>query len=228
MLAGDVLVVELDVRRVDRRGRDPHGQVGVPAPRTDLAARPPERLNQDAKRDALLAPGADRAVEEAAAAAIGLGQQLQVFGHLKVADDEVFAVERAVRQIGTDALFGVESIEHDHGGLGDSILAGPGRSVQARTGRPKRRPRPSAAPPGEPEGPRFRVRVIDNAWNTYEQVMRICVVALGCSLQEAYSIAWAVDHEGSAVVLEADRGTAEHVAGIIGTIGIEVRVEPLD
>jgi ATP-dependent Clp protease adapter protein ClpS len=94
-----------------------------------------------------------------------------------------------------------------------------------RAGRPRRRP--AGTPAAEPEGPRCRVRVLDNAWNTYEQVMRICVVALGCSAEEAYAIAWHIDHEGSAVVLEADRGTAEHVAGIIGTIGIEVRVEPI-
>ena len=53
------------------------------------------------------------------------------------------------------------------------------------------------------------------------------MVALGCSAQTAYDIAWTVDHEGSAVVLESDEATANHTAAIIETIGIEVRVERL-
>jgi ATP-dependent Clp protease adapter protein ClpS len=94
-----------------------------------------------------------------------------------------------------------------------------------RAGRPRRSPDAVAS---EPERPRYQVRVLDNPWNTYEEVMRICMMALGCSVEEAYSIAWQIDHGGSAVVLEAPFETAQHVAGVIGTIGIEVRVEPLD
>jgi ATP-dependent Clp protease adapter protein ClpS len=71
------------------------------------------------------------------------------------------------------------------------------------------------------------VRVLDNPTNTYEQVMRICMVALGCSVETAYAIAYEVDHSGSAVVLEGDRRAAETVAEVIATIGIEVLVEPL-
>lgn len=93
-----------------------------------------------------------------------------------------------------------------------------------RAGRP-RRPRPAAEPPPEPAPPHCRVRILDNTWNTYDEVMRICIVAIGCTAQEAYDIAWTVDHEGSAVVLESDEPTANHVAAIIETIGIEVRVE---
>ena len=96
----------------------------------------------------------------------------------------------------------------------------------ARAGRPRR---PKAATPApKDEAPKCRVRILDNPWNTYDEVMRICVVALGCSMQAAYEIAWTVDHEGSAIVLEADEPTASHVAGVIETIGIEVRVERLE
>lgn len=71
----------------------------------------------------------------------------------------------------------------------------------------------------------FRVSIIDNDVNTYEEVMHVCMMALGISLEEAYQIALAVDNNGYATVFEGTRSQAEHVAGIIRTIGIEVRVE---
>jgi ATP-dependent Clp protease adaptor protein ClpS len=102
----------------------------------------------------------------------------------------------------------------------------PAVGPRARAGRPRRPKRAVEAAPEE-QAPKWVVRILDNPWNTYEEVIRICVVALGCDIHAAYQIAWTVDHEGTAVVLEADEATASHVAGIIETIGIEVRVEKL-
>lgn len=85
----------------------------------------------------------------------------------------------------------------------------------------------SSAPASDAGGGNYAVRVLDNPRNTYEEVIHICMLALDCSVEAAYAIALEIDHQGSAVVLEADRKTAEQVAEIIGTIGIEVKVEPL-
>jgi len=73
----------------------------------------------------------------------------------------------------------------------------------------------------------FSVTIIDNNYNTYEQVIRICMKALNISYSEAYHIALAVDNNGMCEVLQANKSEAEHVAEIIRTIGIEVRVAPV-
>ena len=86
-------------------------------------------------------------------------------------------------------------------------------------------------PAGEPGlDPRpsdlFRVQIIDNDHNTYEEVMEVCVLALGVDRPEAFRIALSVDNNGSADVLLAPRAEAERVANVIRGIGIEVRVLP--
>lgn len=73
----------------------------------------------------------------------------------------------------------------------------------------------------------FRVRIIDNDYNTYEQVIRICMKALSIGFEDALQIALAVDHNGQADVFQGDEGSARQVAEVIASIGIEVRVEPL-
>jgi ATP-dependent Clp protease adapter protein ClpS len=96
---------------------------------------------------------------------------------------------------------------------------------------PRRRPPPPPAlPPGADPAATdalWAVRVIDNDRNTYEQVMRVTIEALGIGVEDAYAVAWTVDHEGSCVVVEAPRAQAEAVAAHIRTIGIEVVLEPL-
>ncbi|HEX7927527.1 MAG TPA: hypothetical protein VF678_08050 [bacterium] len=87
---------------------------------------------------------------------------------------------------------------------------------------------PDRAPPlGNPDDPRFSVRVIDNSVNTYQEVIAVCCAALGVSAEEGFAIAQAVDTLGSCVVCEAPEPEARRVASIIGTIGIEVRLEPV-
>jgi ATP-dependent Clp protease adapter protein ClpS len=70
----------------------------------------------------------------------------------------------------------------------------------------------------------YEVRIIDNDYNTYREVIDICIIALGVTHDEAHRIAWEVDHLGSCVVAHASRSSAEELANVIRTIGIEVQV----
>ena len=72
--------------------------------------------------------------------------------------------------------------------------------------------------------PLYQVKIIDNDYNTYQEVILICMVALGCDYQEGYNIAYTVDHEGSCIVAYAPYTEAEEIAQVIRTIGIEVQV----
>ncbi|MBE7438456.1 MAG: ATP-dependent Clp protease adaptor ClpS [Spirochaetales bacterium] len=79
----------------------------------------------------------------------------------------------------------------------------------------------------EKENELYAVVIIDNDHNTYQQVIDICMKALGCDFQHAFSIALAVDNNGEAEVLRAPLDEARRIASIIETIGIEVRLLPL-
>jgi len=72
----------------------------------------------------------------------------------------------------------------------------------------------------------YRVVIIDNDVNTYEQVIQICMKALGIHYRDALEIAIAVDQNGRAEVFEGSQADAEAVASVIRTIGIEVLVVP--
>jgi len=74
----------------------------------------------------------------------------------------------------------------------------------------------------------FLVVILDNNTNTYEQVIKVCMDALGITYREAFQIAVAVDNNGRAEVFQGTRDHAEAVATIIRTIGIEVLVIPTD
>jgi ATP-dependent Clp protease adapter protein ClpS len=74
----------------------------------------------------------------------------------------------------------------------------------------------------------YEVRIIDNDHNTYQEVMQIAMLALGVQQEQAFAIAWEVDHLGSCVVAHAPKEEAEEIAGLIRTIGIEVRVNPIN
>lgn len=68
------------------------------------------------------------------------------------------------------------------------------------------------------------VRIMDNDYNTYREVMDVTMLALGISEEQALAVAWEVDHRGSCVVAVGPYPEAEVVANIIRTIGIEVQV----
>lgn len=72
----------------------------------------------------------------------------------------------------------------------------------------------------------YEVRIIDNDHNTYEEVIRVSMVALGINEAQAFAVAWEVDHYGSCVVACGPYEEAETVANVIRTIGIEVQVNP--
>lgn len=71
----------------------------------------------------------------------------------------------------------------------------------------------------------YAVRVMDNPVNTYDEVMAVCARALAVTADEAFNIAYTVDHEGSCVVCVGPKEESERVAGAIRSIGIEVRLE---
>ncbi len=73
----------------------------------------------------------------------------------------------------------------------------------------------------------YEVRIIDNDYNTYQEVMDITMLALGIDSEQAFSVAWEVDHRGDCVVAHAPREEAEALADVIRTIGIEVQVNPI-
>ena len=68
---------------------------------------------------------------------------------------------------------------------------------------------------------------MDNDYNTYREVMDITMLALDITEEDAYAVAWEVDHKGSCVVAHAPQDMAETIANIIRTIGIEVQVNPI-
>jgi ATP-dependent Clp protease adapter protein ClpS len=74
----------------------------------------------------------------------------------------------------------------------------------------------------------YEVRIIDNDHNSYQEVMQITMLALGVQQEQAFAIAWEVDHLGSCVVAHAPKEEAEEMAGLIRTIGIEVQVNPIN
>jgi ATP-dependent Clp protease adapter protein ClpS len=82
--------------------------------------------------------------------------------------------------------------------------------------------------PQTPDEELFEVRIMDNDRNTYREVMDITMIALGVSEEQAFAIAWEVDHLGSCVVAHANKEDAEELARIIRVIGIEVQVNPVD
>ncbi|MFH1117525.1 MAG: ATP-dependent Clp protease adaptor ClpS [Pseudomonadota bacterium] len=71
------------------------------------------------------------------------------------------------------------------------------------------------------------VRIIDNDHNTYQEVMDITMLALGLDPEQAFAVAWEVDHRGFCVVAHAPGEEAEALASVIRTIGIEVQVNPV-
>lgn len=72
------------------------------------------------------------------------------------------------------------------------------------------------------------VRIIDNDHNTYGEVMEITMLALGVTEEQAFAIAWEVDHRGSCVVAEGPYEEAEAIARVIRVIGIEVQVNRIE
>jgi ATP-dependent Clp protease adapter protein ClpS len=73
----------------------------------------------------------------------------------------------------------------------------------------------------------YEVCIIDNDYNTYQEVMDVTMLVLGINDEQAFAVAWEVDHRGSCVVAQGPREEAETIADMIRTIGIEVQVNPV-
>ena len=68
------------------------------------------------------------------------------------------------------------------------------------------------------------VVVFDNDVNTYEEVMKILMIATGCTAEEAYMEAWEIDHLGKSVVHYAGEKECREAGEVIARIGIKVLV----
>lgn len=73
----------------------------------------------------------------------------------------------------------------------------------------------------------YEVRIMDNDYNTYQEVMDIVMLALDMTDEQAFAVAWEVDNRGSCVVAHAPHDQAEAIAAIIRVIGIEVQVNAI-
>ena len=74
----------------------------------------------------------------------------------------------------------------------------------------------------------YEVRIIDNDHNTYQEVIDVSMLALGIDEEQAFAVAWEVDHLGSCAVAHGPYEAAQTVADLIRTIGIEVQVNPVN
>lgn len=72
------------------------------------------------------------------------------------------------------------------------------------------------------------VTVLDNDYNSIDQVMFILIVATGCSQDEAEIETWEVHHLGKSVVHHGGEKECRRVAEVIRTIGIQVLVTKED
>jgi ATP-dependent Clp protease adapter protein ClpS len=75
---------------------------------------------------------------------------------------------------------------------------------------------------------------LDNPWqavlyncdcHTYAQVIQQLMLAIGCSRDQAYELAWIVDHHGRASVYFGEKAECERVVRILGDIGLRAEVE---
>jgi ATP-dependent Clp protease adapter protein ClpS len=74
----------------------------------------------------------------------------------------------------------------------------------------------------------YEVRMIDNDYNTYQEVIDITMLVLGIDQEDAFAVAWEVDHYGSCAVAEGSYEASQSIANLIRTIGIEVQVNPVN
>lgn len=68
------------------------------------------------------------------------------------------------------------------------------------------------------------VTVYNNDRNTWEEVVDILRKATSCSFEEAHTETWEIDNLGHSVVHHGSESECNRAAGIIETIGIEVKV----
>lgn len=79
---------------------------------------------------------------------------------------------------------------------------------------------------GTGDGLEAKVIVYNCDCHTYQQVIQLfCASIPGMTPQKAFELAWKIDHQGSAVVFEGARDTAEKIAAKLGHGGLRVAVQ---
>ncbi|MDE2489341.1 MAG: ATP-dependent Clp protease adaptor ClpS [Elusimicrobia bacterium] len=73
---------------------------------------------------------------------------------------------------------------------------------------------------GEP----WRTILFNCECHTFDEVERIVMKAVRCTLSQARRISWEVHSKGSAVVYEGPRERCEAVAEVIASVGLRVEV----
>lgn len=79
---------------------------------------------------------------------------------------------------------------------------------------------------GTGDGLEARVIVYNCNCHTYQQVIQLfCEAIPGMNPTKAFELAWRIDHEGSAMVYEGERKTAEGIAKHLAAGGLRVSVQ---
>jgi hypothetical protein len=75
---------------------------------------------------------------------------------------------------------------------------------------------------------------LDNPWqavlytcdcHTYAQVIQQLMLAIGCTREQGYELAWMVNHHGHATVYYGDKIKCERVVQILQDAGLQAEVE---
>lgn len=61
--------------------------------------------------------------------------------------------------------------------------------------------------------------------HTYAQVIQQLMLAIGCTREQGYELAWMVNHHGHAAVYYGDKTHCERVVQILRDIGLQAELE---
>jgi ATP-dependent Clp protease adapter protein ClpS len=70
----------------------------------------------------------------------------------------------------------------------------------------------------------WKVILFNCECHTFDQVERILIKAVRCSIAQARAYSWEVHSKGSAQVYRGARERCEAVADVIGSVGLQVKV----
>jgi len=82
------------------------------------------------------------------------------------------------------------------------------------------RARSGAGSDGEP----WKTLLLNCECHTFDEVEKVLMKAIRCTLSRARQLSWDVHSKGSAVVYEGPRERCEAVADVIGSVGLRVKV----
>lgn len=73
---------------------------------------------------------------------------------------------------------------------------------------------------------RWMVVIFNNDTNSFDEVVRVLVMATGCTANEAEMEAWEAHHLGKAPVHFESEEKCQRVADIIASVGVKTEVVP--